>query len=295
MLSRPVLRQIELRLARGADEDLKVRSFGEAEIEYHLREMLDQSRYLYGMHEYVTASAFVANVAAGSLVLDIGANIGEYAVLAARDAGRVIAYEPNPAARARLLRNVTFNQLSNVEISPQALGSEDRDAILRVPQGESGLGTLRAAASGSEYTVELRRLDGLMSDQDISQLGMLKVDVEGLELEVFQGAHQTITKARPLIFYECAADSFEVLRGRSMTPAMQFLAAEGYDNFVVDMTRRGRWALRRLAEDEDPLRYREPWEVLMVIAVPSDSVKHAQMHGTSVLRPCGVLELLGRH
>ena len=298
MAVRPLLRYIDLSLSRRSGNAETTRRFGNgAAAEYQVRELLDRSRYLYGMHEYVSSSVFVAHISAGSLVLDVGANIGEYAVLAARttgELGQVIAYEPNPEARTRLASNVRLNRLSNVEISSDALGVQDGEAVLRVPGNVSGLGTLREGASGSEHKVRVRRLDSLLRERDISRLGTMKVDVEGLELQVFQGAQRTIAAARPWILYECASELFEHRGGRLVTPAMQFLEDEGYDNFVVTMTRSGTWALKQLSADDDPRRYREPWEVLVVVAISRDRVKSAQLRGASSLRPCSVLELLGR-
>ncbi len=298
MFVRPILRRLELRMLGDTAEAWRTRDLGNgAAVAYRLQELLDRSRYLYGMHEYMASSVFVAHIAAGSLVIDVGANIGEYSMLAARttrEKGHVIAYEPNPGACARLERNVALNHLSNVEISPHALGSEDAEAVLRVPHDESGLGTLRVGAFGSEYRVEVRRLDGLMSHRDVSRLSVLKVDVEGLELQVFEGAERTIAAARPMIFYECAADAFEERRGRFVTPAMQFLEDAGYDNFVVTMTRSSKWTLWPLSRNDDPRKYREPWEVLVVVARPHEKVTDTPLSGASPLRPCGLFELLGR-
>ncbi len=296
MMCRPLLRHVELGMAQRVRETSRIRQLGNgASAEYKVSELLDRSRYLYGIHEYTASSVFVAQIAPGSLVLDIGANLGEYTVLAARstgDRGHVIAYEPNPGARDRLARNVEVNGFSNVRVSPEALSSEDGEATLRVPHDESGLGTLRMGVYGSEYRVQMRRLDGLMSELDVQRLGVVKVDVEGLELQVFQGAQQTIARAKPVILYECAADAFIESEGRIVTPAMQFLTDQGYDNFVIEMTRGGEWALQRINRKDDPRRYREPWEVLVVVAIPQ-GVK-APLRGKSCLRPCGVFELIGR-
>lgn len=298
MVSRPILRHLDLRLSFGAQDAWKIRQFGNGvAAEYQVSELLDRSRYLYGMHEYVPSSVFVAHIRQGSLVLDVGANLGEYTVLAARatgEHGHVIAFEPNPDARARLIRNVDVNGFSNVEVSSDAIGSEDGEAILRVPNNASGLGSLRAGVSGTEHNVQLRRLDRLMGGRNISRLGVVKVDVEGLELQVLEGGQETIENARPVIIYECAAEAFEKRHGRMVTPAMWFLEDLGYDNFVIKMSRIGDWALHQLSGADDPRIYREPWEVLVVIGIPREKVRDALLGGKSALRPCGVFELFGR-
>jgi hypothetical protein len=74
---------------------------------------------------------------------------------------------------------------------------------------------------------------------------------------------------------------------------MEFLENVGYDNFVIKMSGGFRWALESVSH-VDPRRYREPWEVLMVVGICRDKTGEAQLSGVSVLRPCGVFELLGR-
>lgn len=297
MFARPILRKFEVWLARGSAETWRRREFDCGAIaEYQVRELLDQSRYLYGMHEFVASSVFVANIPVGSVVLDIGANLGEYTVLAARATGihgRVIAYEPNPTVRKRLVRNINANGFGNVEVCPNALGSEDGIAVLRVPHDESGLGTLLPEAVGTEFPVEVRRLDGVLVKQNRTRLSMIKLDVEGFELEVLRGAQETIAEMRPVILYECAEEAFETRHGRILTPAMALLEDAGYDNFVITMFRKGRWTLKP-ASHVDPRKYREPWEVLMVVGIHRDKVKDAHFSGVSSLRPCGIFELLGR-
>jgi FkbM family methyltransferase len=297
MVSRRILRDVEQWLTRGSGETWKHRDFGLGAVaEYQVRELLHGSRYLYGMHEYVASSVFVANISAGSVVLDVGANLGEYTVLAGRAAGQqgsVIAYEPNPTARQRIARNVDASGLRNVEISPHALASDDGVATLRVPGDESGLGTLRPGVLGTEFRVELRRLDGILDKQHRGRISMIKLDVEGFEFQVIEGAQETIAESRPVILYECAEETFITRRGRILTPTMAFLEDAGYNNFVITMTRRGRWALKT-ANKVDPRKYREPWEVLMVVGIHRDEMHHSHLSGISPLRRCGVFERLGR-
>jgi FkbM family methyltransferase len=272
-----------------------------AVFEYAVSELLDRSRYLYGTYEYVYASAFIGQITPGSLVVDIGANIGEYTVLAALStgpAGRVLAVEPNPALHSRMFRFLEINSIYNVTVLPVALGSSEDRGILTVPQGAAALGTLQTTAvtgdPGTSIAVSIRRLDDILIDEDRHRLGVVKVDVEGWELEVFRGGRETLANVKPVVFYECGAEQFDSDGARRLTRSMSFLEELGYRNHTIRMGRDGSWELRPVDATPDPLAEREPWSALMIVAVHPDSAHPARMHGRSPLRRCGVLEMLGR-
>jgi FkbM family methyltransferase len=270
-----------------------------AVVEYTISELLDRSRYLYGSYEYVYASAFIGQISPGSFVVDVGANIGEYTVLAASSTGpdgRILAVEPNVALHSRLFRTLEINSISNVQVLAMAAGSSETRGTLTVPPGASALGTLRSIAGtgepGASLAVSIRRLDDVLASEDRHRLSVVKVDVEGWELEVFRGARETLADAKPVIFYECGAEEFEANAARRVTPSMSFLEALGYKNHTIRMERDGSWELRPVEATRDPLAEREPWSVLMIVAVHPDSPRPATMRGQSPLPRCGLLEMV---
>ena len=276
-----------------------VRDLGPGTVtEYTVSELLDRSRYLYGTYEYVYASAFVGQITPGSVVIDVGANIGEYTLWAARTAGsqgHVVAVEPNPSLLARVSRNLELNRFSNVEVVPVALGSAEGEAVLTVPDGGSALGTLRdgedTPSSATRYTVPVTRLDDLIPVHDRPRLSAIKVDVEGWEPEVLVGGRETLTEGRPVVMFECGAEQFENHGGRWLTPSMAFVEELGYKNHTIRMDGHGTWHLRPVVAGRDPRQEREPWSVLMMVAIHPES-HHVQMSGRSRLPRCGVFEML---
>jgi FkbM family methyltransferase len=302
MLLRPLLRPLDAYLARKRASVAVRHHLGlGAVIEYTGSELLDRSRYLYGSYEYVYTSAFIGQIRPGSLVVDVGANIGEYTLLAASSTGpdgRVLAIEPNVALHSRLFRSLEINGLSNVQVLALALGSSETRGTLTVPLGATALGTLRPTAgadeAGTPIAVSIRRLDDVLANEDRDRLSLVKVDVEGWELEVFRGARETLADAKPVIFYECGAEEFGARGARHVTPSMSFLEALGYRNHTIRMKRDGSWELQPIDSTRDPLLDREPWSVLMIVAVHPDSPRPASMHGQSPLPRCGLLEMLGR-
>ncbi len=166
----------------------------------------------------IRASAFVGQVTPGSVVVDVGANIGQYALMAAASTGpqgRVLAVEPNLGLHARILRNLALSKVTNIElISRRARRSRGRRGA-HGAERRPALGTLASVTATHEpsikYKVPIRRLDSLSCQADHRQrLSVMKVDVEGWELEVFVGGRETLAAVKPVVFgNQCGAEQFE--------------------------------------------------------------------------------------
>jgi FkbM family methyltransferase len=134
--------------------------------------------------------------------IDVGANKGTYTYALARLAKHVWAFEPNPKMFKILKRGVA----SNVTAAMVALSDRSGEAELRVPRmGKGGFsnqgGSLSATKIETNYrtvTVEARRLD----DLKLPDIGFMKIDVEGFEAEVLEGARDIIRTSRPIMIVE---------------------------------------------------------------------------------------------
>lgn len=133
------------------------------------------------------------------LVLDVGANIGNHALfLAAVAQARVVAFEPNRELCAALGRSVARNGLGDaVSIRPCGLGAGAAQASFAesIPTN-LGQQTLRLG----EGEIEVVALDSLVFDAPIR---MIKIDVEGMEIDVLRGGRATIARDRPTLYVEC--------------------------------------------------------------------------------------------
>lgn len=136
----------------------------------------------------------------GDLALDVGSNLGAYTYELSRLTGRVIAFEPN----AMLARLVASLNLPGVEVKQVALSTDDGDADLLVPMtnGGHGLASLKQEAVNGLETravrVATRRLDGLGLDT----VAFVKIDVEGFEEDVLDGAEGILLRDRPTLLIE---------------------------------------------------------------------------------------------
>lgn len=146
----------------------------------------------------------------GRNAVDIGANRGVYTSWMAKRAVRVDAFEPQPAL-AKYIRDA---QLRHVHVHETALSDHAGVAMLLVPD-DDGLARIAssdpsdAVATAAEFELGARRELGVqlrtLDSFGLVDVGFLKIDAEGHELAVLQGAHETITTSRPVVFIESEA------------------------------------------------------------------------------------------
>lgn len=143
-----------------------------------------------GLHEYEDMALTLHLLRPDDLFLDIGANVGSYTVLAGGAVGaRCISFEPSPAAFARLRDHVLLNDLAGrVTAHQAALGSENG-----FTQFTTGLDTvnhvLASGESGDAVPVRMHRLDDIVAGASPT---LVKIDVEGFEAQVLEGAAKTL-------------------------------------------------------------------------------------------------------
>ena len=135
---------------------------------------------------------------AGMTVLDVGAHVGQYTLLASGlvgPAGRVIAFEPHPVLGRVLRRNASRAGCQNVTVLPVALGRAPGPGTLVLhPSDNFGGSSLRpdeASAHHARATVEVTTLDEAL-DRLGGPVHLAKIDVEGAELDVIDGALGTL-------------------------------------------------------------------------------------------------------
>lgn len=131
----------------------------------------------------------------GGTVVDIGANIGAFSVLAAHyGAGKIIAVEPEPHNLAALKTNIQLNNLQNkISVVEVAVSDYEGNAVI----GDDAGGATIKDEHTIGATVPVTTLDALFSSHNIESVDVLKVDVEGSEREIILGAsRETLQKCR---------------------------------------------------------------------------------------------------
>lgn len=154
--------------------------------------------------------------------IDIGANIGNHALFFSRRFKQVVAFEPHPLT----YRLLTFNteRAGNITAVNQGLGEKAGRLTLTedaLNMGASSLVTNKGG--GAEKTsIDIHTLDSAVAD--IEHIELIKVDVEGFEINVLNGGVNTIEKHQPIIVLEQHAGEFV----DGSTPSLMFLADRGY-------------------------------------------------------------------
>lgn len=204
-----------------------------------------------GFYESEVLEALRTATTKGTVVWDIGANFGLHAMTLARlmPSATVVAFEPNPAEHARLLRHRALNAPTAVTC---ALALSSRAGVLPLhlgPAGNSGMTTL-SPWSGASYSgtvlVATARGDDLVARCAIPAPNVIKLDVEGHEAEVLRGL--TSTLLRPECFLVIFEDSPE-----DATMPKQLLQAAGFQVKRLDRRERTAHSLCNFVARKKPL------------------------------------------
>ena len=147
----------------------------------------------------------------GDVFIDVGANVGLYALKAARlvgPAGRVLALEPGAEAYGHLASNLALNAFGWAEAIKVAASDRAGEAVLHhVPLGQDpqAFSLIPNARALDGETVETVTLDSLVERCGLRRIDLIKIDVEGAEPLVLAGAREVLASLRPAVIFECNA------------------------------------------------------------------------------------------
>ena len=142
------------------------------------------------------------------VLIDVGANIGSIClpIAISKKDWKIIAYEPNPTVYRRLLKNVELNNLSNIQTVMKGVSSESCDLFLNTSSSaKANFGNSSYLENSDIVNPKKIKTKVTTLDEDISpqtNVSVIKIDTQGFELKVLQGAKGTIRKWRPFIIFE---------------------------------------------------------------------------------------------
>jgi FkbM family methyltransferase len=186
------------------------------------------SRHAYwlGLYEKEKSKHFAGNVERGDVVYDVGAHVGYYTMLAATRAGpsgHVWAFEPVPQNFAFLQQHLTLNQVTNATCLQTAVADRSGKRQFRMG-GTRSTGRL---SSKGDLAVSTTSLDELRERELAPLPQLIKIDVEGAELDVLQGASHLLKHSHPKLY---VATHGELLH----TACTEFLTGLNYQVTVLE-------------------------------------------------------------
>lgn len=180
--------------------------------------------YFYEQGELEDVSLVIPT---GAVIYDIGANVGNHTVYFGKfcRAAKILTFEPNPRAINLLRKNIELNSLGRVvDLSQVGVGiGKIRQQACFFEDDQKALSNLGAATlnvegeSSTGLSIDIHPLDNLTLS---APPDLLKIDVEGMEMDVLEGALQTIRTHRPVIYIEVSA--------RHRIALKQFMMTENY-------------------------------------------------------------------
>lgn len=158
---------------------------------------------VYGEIEEEQVACFRNLVKPGDVVLDIGANIGGHTVVFSKivgPKGAVVAFEPQRFIFQTACANVALNSLTNVHLYHAAAGANNGAIVVPVLDGtrELNFGGLSLGSHERGERVRMLSIDSMK----LQKCDFIKIDVEGMEAEVINGARETIEKHLPILYVE---------------------------------------------------------------------------------------------
>jgi len=195
---------------RLAVEPLECQLFNGVTMRCDLRDQIQRQIYFFGAYEPIEAYLFKLLLKPGMIVVDGGANVGQYTLIAATEVGctgEVHAFEAVPANFGRLQAHVLGNAVNaTVRINMKALWHQTEDLNLHLERGM--LGNKGAYTIGVPPTVvdtvtsKGVRLDDYVNEHGLERVDLIKLDIEGAEWFALRGAVETIRRWRPTLLLE---------------------------------------------------------------------------------------------
>ena len=195
-----------------------------------------------------------AGMPTGAVALDVGANIGNHACFMAHHFARVVAFEPNPVVFHVLKANTIGRN-----IEPHNLGLSNRNGQLPFVVKYPNYGLAHVATEGEtpDFSIDVQPLDAMVEGVRIDRVDFLKLDVDGHEIEVLEGALGTISKFKPVIAMEAMYKNDPAL-GQKTIGLLESTGYRFFYEFAPPPGAASTIAALGMASARNPLRYFVP-------------------------------------
>lgn len=199
---------------------------------------IDKHIYLYGTYEPQILDVIAKYLKKGSVLVDIGANIGQHSMFSASivgNTGKIYSFEPIPYVYNQLLDSIKINRFEDIITTHNvALGKETKTETLYIETNNVGGSSIvrHHGKEAEKITIDVRRGDDLLGK--IPHINMIKIDVEGYENEVLAGMYKTLIKHRPVIILEFSGKLYFEKGRNDGDDIISLLQNIGYDLYDIE-------------------------------------------------------------
>jgi FkbM family methyltransferase len=164
-------------------------------------------RFYLNEFEQENLNLYLSKISPGSVVFDVGANIGIYSLLASKKTGptgKVISFEPATWAFHRLKKNIEINGFQNVTPIQKGVSDESKEMTFNICDDDAynSLGNAPMQQTKNTVIIQTVSIDAYVAANNLRKIDVIKVDTEGAEYLVFKGAEKTLKTYRPILFFE---------------------------------------------------------------------------------------------
>jgi FkbM family methyltransferase len=203
-------------------------------------EPIAQHIFTFGVYEPDTQRAILEFLPERGTLIDIGASIGALAIpiAMARPDASIVCLEADPDICCLLHQNANRSDCVRLRIISCIVGEADNELVpfYRAPYDKFGMGSLGPQFGTVPIMLRQRSLDSLLTELDIEQIDVMKIDVEGAELGVLRGAQQLLHAERPPVVILEFADWAEArMQGQQPGDAQRMLLSSGYRLFKLEI------------------------------------------------------------
>jgi FkbM family methyltransferase len=203
-----------------------------------LKDWVQKNIFLYGYYEKKETFFWNHITKNKVVVFDVGANVGYFSLMAAKqiaDQGRVYGFEPVSFVYQRAKYNCDLNNFKNITISNIAISDKAGEITINVGNDENlGMSGINHHnyLSGKSEKVKTNTIDNFIADNKISQLDVIKIDVEGSEFFVLKGMNDALEKYKPTILIEIL-DALLEKSGSSKEEIYNFLWSRNFEAYKI--------------------------------------------------------------
>lgn len=198
---------------------------------------IDKEIFWYGAYERNESFTFIQFLNPGAVCIDVGANTGYYSLMSAAHQPHCMVYAFEPASEMfkKLTENSALNGFKKITAVQKGVSNRSTKKQLFISGDDNtGMSSLSAAenATGKIEMIEVVSLDEFVEQKQITGISIIKIDVEGAEIEVLEGMKTVITSFRPLVAIEINAE-IQGRFGQSINSIYSFMQERNYIAYEV--------------------------------------------------------------